>query len=154
MKMLLCVLVLIIFTIFGYILAIKYRERKNFYKDFSFFNISLTNEISFGQNTIINIVKNLESNSNFNDKLKEFFLSNTNSQLDVSFLDNDENAFFKLYLDNIGKADKESQLLYLNQIDVYLNEKVQKSQLDYDKYYLTSIKMGFLIGLIAFVFLI
>lgn len=154
MKIFLCLFVLIIFTALGYIYALKYKERKKFYNDFNIFNKNLANEISFSQNTIVSIVKNIDTNSTFNKTINSYFIENIKKFEKISFLNEDENKFYELYLKKIGTADKDSQLNYLKQIGDTLRDKLKACENDYSKYYLTSIKMGFLLGLIVFVFLI
>ncbi len=140
-------------VILSMFLSAKYKERKDFFNDFSFFNKSLIKEVGFGQKTLGEMLNRINNNSYFFVKLKsEIFNIKINAQKNM--LKYDEIAYFDEYVSNIGTSDKESQIEYLKTVNEYLKEKVDKTQEEYKKYTALYIKMGILIGLIAFIIII
>lgn len=154
MKIFLCIAVIFIIASLFYLYAYKYKERKTFYNDFDIFNKNLINEISFSQKTLINIVNDINSKSNFNNFIKDYILNDLKKINKIDFLNEDENVFLESYASQIGARDKETQLNYLKKVEIHLLEKIKICEEEYNKYFKTFIKIGFLVGLIAFIFLI
>lgn len=154
MKIVLCLLLIGVFTFAGYLLANKFTDRKNFYNDFDVFNKKMIGEINFAKNSLPKIINSLCANSIFNDTLKKY-IQNTNSYIfTYKFLSNDELDYFYDYLRNLGESDSITQLKFLKSVEEYLGEKNKSVNDEYKKYRPLYIKLGFLFGLIAFVILI
>ena len=149
MKIFLGIILVCFSTLLGYILSAKFTFRKEFYNDFYNFNTKLKQEISFRQTTLIALVKNL-SNSDFNLTLKNQ-IQNNEFNFNKNYLKKDEIEYFDNYLRTIGTGDKNSQLDFLDKINVDVLEKQKQTSEEEIKYKSLYIKLSFLLGLILFV---
>ncbi len=155
MKILLGIIALIACTGIGYFFSRKYSVRKEFYTDFSGFNKNLKSEISFRQDSILNIInKCSERKSIFYKNITEHFIENKLIVLDKNTFNQEEIAFFSNYIENIGASDKNTQISFLEEVDVKLKDVLAKTCEEEKKYKALYIKLGFLCGLIAFIILL
>lgn len=154
MNIILGFLGLIVSSYVGYLFSKKYIVRKNFYKDFFYFNKNFYNQVSYSQNTLIRVVKDKDDGSYFNILLKEVFINNNE---DIKFSDNflkEDEDFFKEYVANIGNSDYDTQKKYLCEMDNIILKKLTESEENEKKYKKTYLKLGFTIGLIILIILI
>ena len=147
------ILSLIICTFSGYRLSCKYIERRKFFSDFYSFNEKMINEVSFTQKSLLNLSeKEKEAGSDFGNVL----YGKIAEQKDISlkYLKEEETVFFNEYVKNIGKSNRESQLVFLTAEKKMIDELRVEAQNDEKKYGKLFVKLGFLFGLIIFVALI
>lgn len=149
MKIILGIILVCLSTLLGYILSGKFTFRKDFYNDFYVFNDKLKQEVSFRQTTLISLLKNCGVND-FYVVLRNYIQNNVFS-FNKTYLNKDEILYFENYLKMIGNGDKNSQIEYLDRINVDLIEKRKQMIDDEKKYKILYIKLGFLFGLILFV---
>lgn len=137
-------------TFISYVLSDKYRKRKDFYKKFTIFNEKLISELNFSKKTLIEMISNLEDNSDFNKFLCKY-VRNREIVENINYLNSDEQGFFVNYITTIGNGDVVSQLNFVNsakiEIEKNLNEAIENDK----KYKILYLKIGFLIGLILLV---
>ena len=144
-------IILLLFCLFiGYCLSNKYYFRRLFYSDFLSFNTTFTQEISFKQTTLINLIKNQTIKNDFYIMLSSYVL-NKKQELNFTYLTSQEKRDVYEYLDKIGKFDKETQLEYLKSVNNNIVDKQQNCILDEKKYKALYIKLSFLIGLIMLI---
>lgn len=154
MKIILGIIALIVCTYIGYSLSKKYIERKKFYKDFFYFNKNLYNQVSYSQNSLLKIAREIKDESNFYTLLKEKIVDkNEKMNLSIKLLQEDEELFSE-YLSNLGKSDYETQKKYLSEMDGIILKKLTEAEEDEKKYKNTYLKLGFAIGLIILIILI
>ena len=137
-------------TFLGYVLALKYTDKRRFFECFSGFNKRLINEISFSLNTFPKILSSSREENSF-ILLAKRYVSSGDFSCDYKYLTIDEKQFVKEYLDNTGKSDRESQLKFFNSVSTEIDSKLFSVRNDEKKYKSLYIKIGFLIGLIALI---
>lgn len=152
MRFILGIVCFIVSVMGGFILSLKYSERKNFYADFINFNKKLKLEMVFSKKTLIELIIELPKDIFFNRVLFDVIMNK--KTICVKFLNEEENTFFLNYLSEIGGSDSISQMDYLNSAELYLEEKYSFYQSEEKKYRSLFIKMGFLIGLVLFIALL
>ena len=143
-------LLLVLCLFIGYICSGKYSLRKEFYYQFNEFNLKLKDEVSFYQRSIVKIVNEISVESDFYDCVKMFVL-NKKFVFEREYLSAEEKEFLFKYLKKIGKSDKKTQIEYLQATGKIITEKYDKYSLEEKRYKQLCIKLGFLIGLIAFI---
>lgn len=144
------VLIVVLSTYIGHLLANKYRERKLFYDSLLNFNDLLINQVSFGQKSILELIKN-DKNDCLYIVLREYFYTNNFNETYLNFLDNTEIEFIKNYFKLIGVGEKNSQIEYLKSIKIEIMNKLNNATENVSKYTKLYLKLGFLIGLLIFV---
>ena len=150
MNIFLGIILLVLCTFIGYVCSGKYSLKKEFYGHFVEFNTKLKDEVSFYQTSIVKLVKSILIESDFYNCIKTYIL-NKEFIFEKDYLSSDEKEFLFQYLNKIGKSDKKSQIEYLQATNKIITEKYEKYSLDEKKYKHLCIKLGFLIGLIAFI---
>ena len=150
MKLILGVLLLIISTFIGYIFSEKYKKRKNYYQNFRLFNSRLKNELIFTKKSILELI-DLKEFDDFIINLNNYFNNVNIEELSLPYLNNEEINFFYDYAKRIGSGDKDSQLQYVNEIDVEISKRFIDAEEKEKKYKALYVKIGFLIGLILLI---
>ena len=146
------VIIIIISTLFGYILSEKFAYRKNFYKNFFEFNKNLKSEVSFTKASILSIIDNKDSND-FIEIAKEYIsLNEIKSQ--YKHIKQSEIDFIKSYLSSIFDVDDKTLLKNIDYYTVKINEIYNVAIYEDKKYRTLYVKIGFLLGLLVFVILI
>lgn len=149
MKLVLGIILVCLSTLIGYILGGKYSFRKQFYADFYNFNNKLKQEISFRQATLTALLKECNS-TDFYCALKNYIEKNQ-FNFEKTYLQKDEIEYFYNYLKILGTSDKNSQVDFLDEINMSVLEKQKQSAVEEKKYKALYLKLGFLFGLILFV---
>ena len=153
MNILLGAIVLCICTYFGYLYGQKYVEKRKFYEDFSSFNKKFINEVSYSMKTLPQIIAKENNNQLFYKTINNYVQTKTVT-INEKFLTDDEKNYFKNYLETLGSSDRDSQLSFLNASLNTINEYLSLAQKDEKKFRSLYLKIGFLIGLIAFIALL
>lgn len=149
MRLILGLILLLCCTLIGYCMAGKFIDRKTFYNDFLSFVKKLKQEVSFGQATIIEIVKD----TNIGDfcLLIENYFNSNNKSIPYPYLNNDDKKVYLDFVEKIGKSDGKTQLDYLNDIEQNVSNEYTKASENEKIYKKLYIKMGFLVGLILLI---
>lgn len=150
MNVIVGIIFLLVCVFISYVLSCKYSDKTKFYQDFVAFNNKVISEISFSLNSIPKIIKNSSNDSPFYLVVADF-VNNNSFNCNYKFLKESDKEYVKSYLDNIGKSDRETQLQYFKNINEELSNRVIDAKEDEKKYKSLFIKVGFLIGLIAFI---
>ena len=155
---------IIAFTSFcGYLLAKKYRQRKQFFAQFREFNERFLTEIAYYRRPIAQFINGYAYKGEFDELLKEYFsVMEKHSQTDRAFIDlpeysfltQEEKGFIGDYFLMLGKGDSSSQKGYFSSV----KDKIIKWQLDSaeqcKRYGDLYIKIGFLCGLLVLILII
>ena len=148
----------------GYSLKSMYRKKYNFYCDFSLFNQKLLDEINNYKTPIVKVIeKYIAENQNYVAKVLEAYKQNLQNNIiyvenskevipKALFLAKDEVSFVINYLDNLGKTDFDTQVIFLKRHITEFEQKKNNSKVEMDKkgdlYFKLSIMLGFSIILI------
>ena len=155
---------LIAFTTFcGYLLARKYRTRKDFFRQLREFNDRFISEISYFRRPIEEFVAMYPYQGDFDRLLKAFFSalksSHTNDRLlldlsNESFLTEEEKHLVEDYFLTLGKGDSLSQKSYFSTMKERLIKLEFETETQAKKYGDLYIKMGFLCGLLLLILIV
>lgn len=149
MNVLTGILLLISSIYFSYLLSDKFVKRKNFYADFFEFNNKITNEVFFNQETLSKIAKEFKAKTlEFSRIISNYDHLNLKS---VNYLSDEEKDYIEKYINNLGMSDKNSQLNFLEQVRLYLDDKQKICTEELKKNKNLYIKMGILLGVILMV---
>ena len=150
------VIIVVIFTLCGYKFSLKYKERKEFFKDMFSFNELMINEVSFRKRTLLEINDNQSYKSKFSDILN-CYIENSFNETDKNqsgLLINKEVDFLDNYFSMLGKSDSESQIKLLDTSKTIIKKYMDESSEQAKKYINLCIRLSFLFGLIAFLIII
>ena len=150
MRVILGIMLLLVCIFLGYILSQKFTKKRKFYSSFLVFNTNIKNEISFSQSTLIKIADKLDVKDDFNGCVYEF-IKEHEFTFNKNYLNKEEIDFFKAYLSRLGSSDKFSQLSYLEEVGVQIDKRLSVATENEKKYKKLYLKLGFLLGLIAFI---
>lgn len=155
---------IVAFTSFcGYVLAKKYRQRKNFFAQLREFNERFLNEISYYRRPLAEFVSKYAYKGEFNRLLECFFRTlGENSYLfeedlqgaEYNFLTREEKGDIKDYFFMLGKGDSASQKTYFSSVKDRLLQKQTETEKNCKKYGDLYVKLGFLIGLLILILII
>ena len=141
-------------TMTGYLLSIKYTERKRFYDDFYSFNKRYIECVSFSGDSIKKIIsENRVEGSDFYEYIGKLF-EDKNSNFPKKYLTADETLFLLEYADALGRGDYETEKKKASVWLEKVKEKKEKSESDEKRYKPLLIKLGFLLGAIIFILII
>ena len=148
------ILMIAISTLIGFMLSIKYTERKKFYSDFYSFNKRYIECVSFSGDSLKKLLsENNSSGSDFYEYMQAFILDKT-AVFKKKYLGADESAFLYEYAATLGRGDYETEKTKANVSLEKIKERKEKSVDDEKKYKPLLIKLGFLFGAIVFILLI
>ena len=156
---------IVCFTSFcGYVLAKKYRQRKNFFSQMNEFNERFLSEIAYYRRPIKEFSGKYVYKGEFDELLCAFVetlgkngeeeAQNKSSLPAFSFLSKDEGDFVNDYFLMVGKGDSASQSAYFTSVKGTLGEYKRKSAEECTKYGDLYLKLGFLCGLMILVIII
>ena len=127
----------------------QFKDNKNTYnyvssKDY----VSNSTKHTGFTNSIDTAKGNLESH-----KIQNYvnYLENNKFLLNLKYLRKNDFEFIKSYCENVGVADADSQLKYLQSVDAQVVELFNQAKEEQEIYCKLYIKLGFLIGLIILV---
>ncbi len=153
MKLILGVMLLVICVGIGYVLSLKFTNRKKFFNDFNHFNDRIKNELMYTLNSIKKIIAQSSLDGDFLSVIKSYF-DNNNYNHELTYLSLEEKEFFYDYVNNIGRGDIESQKIYVDNAKIKLNKYCENAVSEEVRYKKLYIKLGFLIGLIALIIML
>lgn len=156
MKTIIMAVIPLLTALLGYLLSVRYGEKRDFWERFSFWHKKIKSEIVFSQNSLPEIFNKNDTSSKddlFLSVAKDYLINNKVG-VKLNFLGKEEKEFIDKYFSNLGKTDKNSQLNLLNSLETELDKFVSDSDNKNKKYRPLYVKMGFLIGLIIFILVI
>ena len=154
MKIIVGILFVAVSVLTGYLLSIKYTERKKFFSDFYSFNKRYIECVSFSGDSLKKLLTEYRSeSSDFYRYITEYF-ENKNAVFTKKYLNPDELRFLEEYAKDLGRSDYETEKKKANLSLDKINEKKEKSAADEKKYRPLLIKLGFLFGTIIFILII
>ena len=159
---------IIAFTSFtGYVLAKKYRQRKEFFAQWQEFNERFLAEISYYRRPLNDFLSKYVYKGEFQEILysfsvlirkegqrKQTMLQNALSLSEYSFLKNEERQRVEDYFLMLGKGDSVSQKAYFSSVRDLLKKLQNESKEQSKKYGDLYIKLGFLLGLLILILII
>lgn len=149
-------------TFCGYLLARKYRRRKDFFSQWKEFNERFLTEISYYRRPVQQFIGDYSYRGEFSLLLQNFFQKlqedERNGTLtedgNFAFLKADEKRGVEDYFLMLGKGDSASQKGYFSSIKDTLSKWQQESAESCKRYGDLYIKMGFLCGLLLLILII
>lgn len=155
---------IVAFTSFcGYLLAKKYRQRKEFFSQFKEFNERFLSEISYYRRPIREFASRYAYKGEFHTLLEDFFRSLTSRSADArsftdfptyGFLTTEEKKVVEDYFLMLGKGDSGSQKGYFSAVKEPLNKLQTESETACKKYGDLYVKIGFLCGLLILILIV
>lgn len=154
---------IVAFTSFcGFLLARKYRQRKQFFTQLRDFNERFLTEINYYRRPLKEFASKYVYKGEFRLLLQEYFRGIDESfralrvleSSDFSFLKKDEKSFVADYLQSLGKADSSSQKAYFSSVKDTLGKLYTEATENCKKYGDLYIKLGFLCGLLILILII
>ena len=162
-KYVLCILVVAFTSVCGFLLAKKYRKKKEFYIQFSIFNERFITELSYFRRPILQFIHSYAYKGEFlyflNGYLELNDKTNTHLQFIVDnatfyFLTPDEKAMLINYFSMIGKGDSHSQKSYFSSMKDLLNKAENQAIENCKKYQTLYLKLGFLFGVFIIILIL
>lgn len=155
---------IIAFTTFcGYLLARKYRQRKQFFTQLNAFNERFLNEIAYYRRPIKVFSGNYVYQGEFNALLEEFFKNveeyskNDRTLLPLSaysFLTKEDEGIVQDYFLMLGRGDSSSQKAYFSSIKEPLSKLQAEAESACKRYGDLYVKIGFLCGLLILIIIV
>ena len=154
MKIVIGIIGIIICILLGYILGLKYFDRKKFYNDFCTFNKYYLDGVSFYGNSIKEIIaQHNVKNSDFYVFMSEYF--NTKKFVfNKKYLTENEKSYLFHYVSSIGKNDMETEKKFATASLEKLNSIFTECEQEESKFRPLYIKLGLFVGLIIFIIII
>lgn len=153
MKIFIGILFIALSTFAGYLFTVKYRERLDFYRDFSEFNKRFKSAVSFSSSSVKEVLENTSSGC-FSFMLSEYKFGAKEKTEKPNFLTADEYSAFLSYIGELGTSDKSTQITFLEDFQGEVSEKLSAAEEKYKKIKPLYIKLGFLTGLMLFVLIL
>ena len=157
-------ILMVAFTSFcGYLLAKKYRKKKEFYIQFSLFNERFITELSYFRRPILQFIHSYAYKGEFLFFLNAYLELNDKSNAHLQsitehaafyFLTFDEKAMLINYFSMLGKGDSHSQKSYFSSIKDFLNKAENQAIENCKKYETLYLKLGFLFGVLIIILII
>jgi stage III sporulation protein AB len=163
-RLFLGIIIVILSSACGFLLAKKHRKRKAFFTQLYQFNERFLNEIAYYRRPITEFVSQFTYKGEFALLLENYFESVKNGD-DVLLLDlqNDSNFSFLIeeekneitdYFYTLGKGDSVSQKNYFSSQKERLSKRQTEADTVAKKYVDLYVKLGFLFGLFLLIILI
>lgn len=155
---------IVAFTSFcGYLLAKKYRQRKQFFSQWKEFNERFLNEISYYRRPLGEFVFKYAYKGEFHKLLERFFqtldernlfLGIVHEKNEYAFLSQEEKGVVEDYFMMLGKGDSASQKTYFSALKEPIAKMQSNAETAYKKYGDLYVKLGFLCGLLILILLL
>ena len=155
---------IIAFTSFcGYILAGRYRKRKEFFRQFNEFNERFLSEISYYRRPIADFISQYSYKNDFDDLLRLFYERISNEEFEggnlteenaFHFLSQEEKSFVDNYFLMLGRGDSVSQKGYFSSVKDKIVTMRNDTETQSKKYGDLYVKLGFLFGLLVLILII
>lgn len=163
MKFILALVILAFTSFCGYLMAKKYRQRKQFFDQLKEFNERFLSEVSYYRRPIFEFLSKYNYKGEFRYFLEDFadgikgaeitFDEMVNSQ-EYAFLKKEDKAFLKDYFSMLGRSDSFSQKAYFSSANTSVEKLKMDAQVEMKKYGDLYLKLGFLCGLFIIIVII
>ena len=167
-KFMLGVVIVAFSSLCGYILAKKYRQRKEFFFQFYEFNERFLSEITYYRRPLKDFIGNYTYKNEFKEVLEDFIVYSEEQKTEegalflqeslylsrYSFLKTDERQALTDYFFMLGKGDSHSQKSYFSSVKEYLKKQRDETETVCKKYGNLYVEMGFLCGLLLLILII
>ncbi len=158
LKFFLGVAIVALTSFIGYLLAKKYRQRKDFFSQFYEFNQRFLSELSYRRRPIREFASSYPYRGEFNEFLQEFFIGIDGGGgvdfPDFTFLSKEEKTLVLDYFAMLGRGDSLSQKGYFSSVKETLSTHMTKAAEVSKRYGDLYIKIGFLCGLLILILII
>lgn len=165
LKFFLGLVIVVITTFCGRLLAGKYRRRKDFFVQMNEFNDRFLTEVTYYKRPLIEFFEGFQYHGEFQELLEEVMairkgsgvLKGASALIDFSrftFLTADERVLIGDYFLTIGKGDSLSQKTYFGGIKENLSSIRKRCEEENKKYGELYLKLGFLCGLAILVLIV
>ena len=158
LKFLLGVAIVALTSLIGYLLARKFRQRKEFFLQFYEFNERFLSELAYRRRPIREFASSYPYKGEFNLLLVAFFSGieerDTFDLPDFTFLSKEEKNLIFDYFSMLGRGDSISQKGYFSSVTETLSSHVNSSADACKRYGDLYIKLGFLCGLLILILII
>lgn len=158
LKFLLGVAIIALTSFIGYLLAKKYRQRKEFFIQFCEFNERFLSELAYRRRPIREFASSYTYSGEFNELLEDFFRKidegTTFDFCEYSFLTPEEKSLVADYFSMLGRGDSFSQKGYFSSVKETLASLLKSSTDASKRYGDLYIKLGFLCGLLILILII
>ncbi len=147
----------------GYMLAKKYRVRKDFFKQFKEFNGRFLSEIAYMRRPLKEFVRSYTYQGEFQELLFDYFHAlETELLTSEPFFDKKKYSFLKEeevrvvynYFLMLGKGDSGSQKGYFSSVAEQLSSFQNDTEKDAKRYGDLYVKLGFLCGLLILILIV
>ena len=147
----------------GYLLAKKYRQRRQFFSQFREFNERFLTEIAYYRRPIGQFIVSYAYQGEFDELLKEYFADiescsasdrGLSSFPEYTFLTQEEKSFLADYFLMLGKGDSGSQRNYFSSMKDQIAKWQIESAEQCKRYGDLYVKIGFLCGLLVLILII
>ena len=153
MKIVFGVLLVAIFSLVGFIMSIKYSERRAFYSDFYSFNSQYILSVSLSKDTLYSILEKNDCKSDFY-KVALAKIKGIQTIKKYGYLKSEDYKIIDEYFDGLGKGDGYIEKRNALKSEEILKEKKKSCEQEEKKYKPLFIKLGLLFGAIVFILLI
>ncbi len=162
LKFLLGVAIVAFTSFLGYIFSKKYRQRKEFFKQFKEFNSRFLSEIAYARRPLKEFARAYVYHGDFQALLQDYF-EYLEKSLPVAiffqshkypFLTEEEGRTLGDYFSMLGKGDSVSQKGYFSSMNEKLSALQESSEKDAKRYGDLYVKIGFLCGLLILILIV
>lgn len=154
-KTVLCVTLVVLCALAGFMLTKKYKFRKIFMYDLYTFNERLISEVNFTRMPLSVFFTKYEYGTDFTLLLEKIKNQNFESvQVEYRYLTIKQKQITEEYFTMIGKSDWKSQSDYLKNVRAELDKEKTETYEEYKKFLSLYVKLGFLLGLVLAILLV
>ncbi|MBR2329979.1 MAG: hypothetical protein IKA40_01910 [Clostridia bacterium] len=163
-RLLLGIIIVVLCSCCGFLLAKKHRKRKAFFTQLYVFNERFLNEIAYYRRPITEFVSQFTYKGEFALLLENYFervkngenvlLLDLQNDSNFSFLNEEEKNEITDYFYTLGKGDSASQKNYFSSQKERLSKRQTEADTVAKKYVDLYVKLGFLFGLFLLIILI
>ena len=155
LKLFLCIGVLTLCVFLAFLLTRKYKQRRDFYYNFSLFNERLLNEVSYARAPLPEFIGKYRFGGDFGKMLEEKRVGGFRCEnYAFSYLKENERKYLADYFGMIGKSDAASQKTYLSAQRAEVEEQRRRAEEAYKKHFALYLKLGVLAGLILVILIV
>lgn len=151
-KLLLCGIIIGFCIFLGWLAAVKYRNRRKFFAQFSTFNERYLGELGYARRNLATAIREYGGEGDFGTLLKEHAIERQPKRR-YGYLTEEEQKYCAEYFSMLGRGDAHSQTAYFSAQAGRLSSLRAESESECKKRGELYLKLGLLAGL-AFVILI
>ena len=156
-KFILCLAIVFFTSLCGWILAKRYKKRRDFLMQLSEFNDRFLSEVDYYKRPLKEFILEYPYKNEFGDFLLDFTggLGEKTLSLDeLEFLTIENKRLIHSCFSMLGKGDTASQKKYFNGMKELLKKAYGEAETTYKKYGNLYVKLGFLCGLLIVILII